>query len=310
MESILDRLRMGIVLLAQDGSVQYANKFCKELKLISQNCKGKKYYEALRNLELIGFVGELLEGKSKSLEFWHQGKFYRAFSLGEGAIQIEDRTELWKFKKLQEEFVATVSHELSTPLTAIKGLIEANLIRETPSVELLNRALKRVEDLEKLVESIRTLTLLDAGEKPLKETFSLKELVEWILEDFRGEITQKELKVRLVGDNMEVESDKEKLYMLLKNLVENAIKYNKIGGSITIRLSRDNRWTKVAIEDTGRGIPKEDLPLIFQPFFGGKNKRGMGLGLAISKRIADFLGAEINVRSKEGEGTIAEVCIP
>ncbi len=310
MESILDRLRMGIVLLAEDGSVRYANKFCKELKLISQDCEGRKYYEAFRNLELIGFVGELLEGKSKSLEFWHQGRFYRASSFGEGAIQIDDMTELWKFKRLQREFAAAVSHELSTPLTAIKGLLETALIKETPDVKLLGRALKRVEDLEKLIKSLRTLTLLDSGEKPLKGTFSLKELVERILEDFKEEITQKELKVRLIGDDTEVKSDKEKLYILLKNLVENAIKYNEAGGSITIRLSRDNRRTKVAIEDTGKGIPKEDLPLIFQPFFGGKNKKGMGLGLAISKKIADFLSAELRIRSEEGKGTTAEILLP
>ena len=309
MMGILDRLSVGVVILSEDGNLSFASRFCKEKGLVPEECEGKKYYEVFKSLELIGFVNDLLEGNSKAVEFEHLGRVYRASPLGERAFQIEDITDIKRFEKLQKEFTASVSHELCTPITAIKGLLETALLQGTPSRELLERALKRVEDLEKLISSLRFLVLLDTAQKPVRERFLIKDLVEDILEDLKEEIAQKSLEVELVGGETEIESDRERLYVLLKNLIENAVRYNIEGGKVSIRAEELGKKVKIVIEDTGEGIPKEDIPLIFQPFFGGKNKKGMGLGLAISKKIADFLGAELRIRSEEGKGTTAEVLL-
>ena len=306
---ILDRLSVGVVILSEDGSVSFAGRFCRERELVSEECEGKKYYEVFKSLELIGFVNDLLEGNPKAVEFEHLGRVYRTSPLGERAFQIEDITDIKRFEKLQKEFIASVSHELSTPLTAVKGLLETALMQGRPSGELLEKALRRLEDLEKLISSLRLLILLESGQRSVRERFSLRSVLGSILEDLREEMERKGLSVELTGEDVEVESDREKLYILLKNLVENAVRYNREGGRVSVRIERDEQGIRILVEDTGEGIPKEDIPLLFQPFFGSRNKKGMGLGLAISKKIADFLGAELRIESEEGRGTVAEILL-
>ena len=307
MKDILDLLSVGLVVLSEEGKISFANRFCKERGLVAHDCEGKRYYEAFKSLDLIGFANGLLEGKAKPLTVNIFGRSYKVSPLGNRALQIEDITELLNFEKLQREFTASVSHELSTPLTAVKGLLETALLQETPSREFLEKALKRLEELERLITSLRLLVLLDSEQKPVREKFSLGDLIGEILQDLREEIDRKGLKVSVSGGNTDLESDREKVYILLKNLIENAVRYNREGGRVSIVAERSEREVKVTVEDTGEGIAKEDMPLLFQPFLGGRNKKGMGLGLAISKKIADFLGAKLNIKSEEGKGTTAEV---
>ncbi len=307
MREILDLLSVGLVVFSEDGTISFANRFCKERGLVSHDCEGKKYYEALKSLDLIGFVNGLLEGRQQPSVVEISGKTYRLSALGSRAVQIEDVSELVNFEKLQKEFAASVSHELSTPLTAVKGLLETALLQDTPSREFIKKALRRLEDLEKLITSLRLLVLLDSGQKHEGEKFSLRELVEETLQDLKEEIDKKNLEVTILGKAPQLESDREKVYILLKNIIENAIRYNRKGGKVLIRLEELDQKVKVTVEDTGEGIAKEDIPLLFQPFFGGRNKKGMGLGLAISKKIADLLDAELNIESEEGRGTTVEV---
>jgi len=265
----------------------------------------------MRSLRLVAFARDILEGNAEVLDFEHLGRAFRATPLeGLTAFQIEDISQIRRVEKLQREFTASVSHELSTPLTAVKGLLETALLSDKLERELVERALRRLGDLERLVESVRLLVLLDSKREFTRERFSLMEPISRILEDLSEEIASKGLEVELSGDELEVESDREKLYILLKNLLENAVRYNREGGKLRVRIERSLGRTRIAVEDTGVGIPKEEIPLLFQPFFGGKNRKGMGLGLAISKKIADFLGAELKVRSEEGKGTTVEVLLP
>ena len=309
MRDILDRLSVGVVLLSEDGSVSFANSFCTERGIVLREYMGRKYYEVFKSLELIGFVSDLLEGSPKEIEFEHSGRTYRASPLGDRAFQIEDITELKKFEKIQREFTASVSHELSTPLTAVKGLLETALMKEKPNRELLEKALRRLEDIEKLISSLRLLVSIESGHRILRERFSLNDLLKGILEDLGKEIEEKRLRIELEGEDTEVESDREKLYILFKNIIENAVRYNRKGGVVHISMKRGGPGTVVVIRDTGEGIPREEIPFLFQPFLGGKNKKGMGLGLAISKKIADLLGAELRIESEEGMGTTVEVLL-
>ena len=304
MKELLKNLRLGIVVLDEEGRIEFANDFCLKRGILSKSYEGKKYYEALRSLELIASVGDLIEGKAKERILEHEGRTYRLTPAGKRRfLQIEDITELKMGEKLQREFVATVSHELSTPLTAVKGLLETALTEESPSRDLLRRALKRVEELEKLVKTVRLLITLDREKGKLREEVSLEEAISQVLEDLRAEIEELRLEVirKIYVDRLT--SDREKLYILLRNIVENAVRYNVKGGKIFLLSERTPEGVLLEIRDTGEGIKKEELPFIFNPFFGGENRRGMGLGLAISKKIADFLGVEIEVLSKKGEGT-------
>ncbi len=306
MREILDKLSVGLVIVSEDGTISFANSFCKERGIVPQGCEGKKYYEVFKSLELIGFVNDLLEGKGGTLRFELNGSIYEAKALGKTALEIQDITQPIKFEKARREFIASVSHELSTPLTAVKGLLETLMLKDPPDAHILKKVLKRLEDLEKLINSLRFLILLDTSQKVIKDRVSVKALIERILEELNEEIKTKRLTVTVEGGDLHIDTDREKLYILLKNIIENAVRYNKLKGSILIKIEAK----RISVKDTGEGIPKEDIPLIFQPFFGGKNKKGMGLGLAISKKIADFLGADLRISSKEGKGTTVEVLLP
>ena len=305
MREILDKLSVGLVIVSEDGTISFANSFCKERGIVPQGCEGKKYYEVFKSLELIGLVNDLLEGKGGTLRFELNGSIYEAKALGKTALEIQDITQPIKFEKARREFIASVSHELSTPLTAVKGLLETLMLKDPPDAHILKKALKRLEDLEKLINSLRFLILLDTSQKVIKDWVSVRALIERILEELNEEIKTKRLTVTVEGGDLHIDTDREKLYILLKNIIENAVRYNKLKGSILIKIEAK----RISVKDTGEGIPKEDIPLIFQPFFGGKNKKGMGLGLAISKKIADFLGADLRISSEEGKGTTVEILL-
>ncbi|RLJ70955.1 two-component system phosphate regulon sensor histidine kinase PhoR [Hydrogenivirga caldilitoris] len=311
MREVLDKVSIGVVILSKKGVVEYANEFCTQRGITPPDYAGRKYYEVMRSLDLIGFVRELLEGKAKPMNFELSGRTFKAVPLENiPAFQIEDITQLVRFEKLQKEFAASVSHELSTPITAIRGLLETALLDEPPKREFVEKALKRVEGLENLIKALRFLVLLDTRAVLNRERLPLKSLISSVIQDLREEIDTRGVSVEIEGEEVEIESDREKLYVLLKNLIENAVRYNRERGKVLIELERTPNGVEVRIEDTGEGISKEELPLIFQPFVGGKNKKGMGLGLAISKKIANFLGAELEIESEERKGTKVRVSLP
>ncbi|EDP76027.1 HAMP domain-containing sensor histidine kinase [Hydrogenivirga sp. 128-5-R1-1] len=308
MREVVDGLSLGLVLLNEEGQVEYANRFCRERGIVPDDYAGKRYYEVFRSLELMSFVGEGLEGRSKELRFEHSGRVYRATFLKGGlAVQIEDITELVKLERLQREFSASVSHELSTPITAVKGLLETALSGNKPDRELLERALKRVRELEGLIKALRYMVSLEGDHQTSSDLFSAKELLEDVIQDLKGEMELLEIKVELACEGVELRTDRDRAYILLRNIVENAVKHNRRGGKVRIECERTPDRVEIRVKDTGEGIAREELPLVFQPFYRGKGKKGMGLGLAIAKRVAELLGAELEISSEEGKGTTVRV---
>ncbi len=307
MVDLLKKLDLGVVLFDDEGRVEFANDFCFKRGVLTENPAGRKYYEVFRNVELIGLIGEMLEGSREEGRFEFGGRHYRIKRIeGERkAVQVEDVTEILRAERVQREFVATVSHELSTPLSAVGGLLETFL--HSGSRELVERALRRVVELQRLIESVRLLVSLEGSNPKPGEEVNVEEILERVERDLKEEIERRG--IRVVKDIREkvLIGDEEKLYILLRNLVENAVRYNREGGRVDITLRREGKGVVLEIRDTGIGIPKEDIPYLFVPFFGGKNKRGMGLGLAVSERIVKWLGGEIEIESREGVGTTVRV---
>ena len=311
MEKILNSIDLGIVIFNEKEEIVYANDICVRWGLLSSEVKGKKYYEAFKSLELINITGNILKGERTGSKFEHGGRVYRVNPIEEvSAIKIEDITEFVKFEKLQKEFSASVSHELSTPISAIKGLLETALMEENPDRKLIEKALKRTQDMEKMINALKLLVLIETGGKAKKENVSLKNIIGDVIQNLAERIKEMKVRVKIEGEDLQVVTDRGKVYILLKNIIENAVKYNRKGGDVFIRILKEGKNPVVEVEDTGEGIPKEEIPLLFQPFFGGKNKKGMGLGLTISKKIADNLGIKIEIKSGEGKGTTAKCVFP
>lgn len=213
------------------------------------------------------------------------------------------------------EVVSNISHDLRTPLTALRGYLETLLIKEgqlTPQEqrEYLQIATRHSERLAKLIGELFDLGRLDSGEVQVdREPFSLGELVQDVVQQYQLVAQQKALQLQalLSADLPFVYADIALIERVLDNLLENALRYTPEGGLVTLGLTAQGDQIEVRIADTGSGIRQEDLPHIFQRFYrvpGQPEKLGRaGLGLAIAKRILELHGSAIEVQSVLSEGT-------
>jgi heavy metal sensor kinase len=220
----------------------------------------------------------------------------------------------------QRQFTADASHEMRTPLTAIKGQIEVALSRPRDAEayrEVLRGANEEVDRLIRLVGSLLTLARADAGEIPLAaEPVSLAELVAAAVEQVRPAAEGKRITVDVTaGPDATVRADQDLLLQLLLNLLDNALKYTPEGGRVTAGWSADGASARVWVEDTGIGIDASEQPRIFDRFYRVDKARsraagGSGLGLSISRWIAEAHKGGVSVESSPGRGARFTVTLP
>jgi len=220
----------------------------------------------------------------------------------------------------QRQFTADASHELRTPLTVLKGQIDVALQRERDVEayrQVLRAANEEVDRMIRLVGSLFTLARADAGQIPIaREPVNLGDLVASAVEQVRRSAEQKELSLSLQrGPRTILRADEDLLLQLLLNLLDNAIKYSPAAGSVTVGWSADAERVELWVRDTGVGIPTEHVPHIFDRFYRVDKARsraegGAGLGLAISRWIAEAHGGSISVESAPGRGSTFAVTLP
>ena len=231
-------------------------------------------------------------------------------------------TELRRLENIRREFVANVSHELRTPLTTIKGFIETLLDGAAKDPATREKFLKIVAEetgrLGRLVEDVLTLGEIEQGVALLrKETVDLASELPMILERFKLRLQERRISVenRLSGKPLEVSGDRDKIHQVFVNLLDNAIKFNKPEGRITVWSEQESKGITVTIEDTGTGIPEDSLERVFERFFRAdkshsKELGGTGLGLAIVKHIMEAHGGHASCQSTLGQGARFSVFFP
>ncbi|TCK18907.1 phospho-acceptor domain-containing protein [Thiogranum longum] len=240
-------------------------------------------------------------------------------SLGESfnrmAECIQEQIEaLKKQDSLRRELVANVSHDLRTPLAALHGYIETLQIKaeafdaETRS-SYLHIALQHSRRLTRLVDELFELAKLDASDSPVQtEPFAVAELAQDIIQKFQLQAEQKGVRLSLECDDSLpfVDGDIALIDRVLVNLISNALRHTPEGGRITVSLRQEDSAVRIQVEDTGSGIPEEDIPKIFERFYRGDNAarsgHHAGLGLAIARHIVRLHGGVIRVSSKPGQG--------
>ena len=214
--------------------------------------------------------------------------------------------------------IGNISHDLKTPLTTIKGYAEGMMdgVADTPEKQekYLKTIRSKAEDMTRMVEELALYTKIDCKSYPYYfEKVRLDDFFVDCIEEDEPELEQKNIKIRLVNllsEDTEVYADREQLKRITMNIIGNAVKYlSKESGEIVITLSDEISYIRTEISDTGVGIPKKDLPHIFERFYRGDTSRntgkgGSGLGLAIAKQIVEDHGGTISARSEEGKGTI------
>lgn len=214
----------------------------------------------------------------------------------------------------QKKFVANVSHDFRSPLTSIHGYLEAMLDGTIPPEmheKYLNIVLNETDRLAKLTNSLLTLNNLNFKGIFLNRTdFDINQIIRSTAASFEGTCRQKTIAIELVltGDMMYVNADVDKIQQVLYNLIDNAIKFSHDDSVIRIETSEKKSKLFISVKDTGIGIPKEDLKLIWDRFYKsdlsrGKDKKGTGLGLSIVKEIINAHNEHINVISTPGVGS-------
>lgn len=213
---------------------------------------------------------------------------------------------------LKKEFLANLSHELKTPLSVISLALETLLYEETEESKknLINRALNRIKELQNLIDTVYLLTFWEKGKETLSERVELKNLIEEIINDYKEELESKNLRIFLQLKEKVINGDREKIRLMLRNLIDNAIRYNKKGGEIRILTDKEENSIILVISDTGIGIDKRRIPLIFEPFIKGEESKGLGLGLSLVKKIAQMHNAQVHIQSQPDKGTTVKVKFP
>jgi two-component system phosphate regulon sensor histidine kinase PhoR len=249
-------------------------------------------------------------------------RFYRVVSKKTGGLfvcEVSDVSHVKKYEQSKREFVDNASHELKTPISVLRGIVETLLEEEEDQRKrrFLEKALRRIEQMQNLVEDMLTLTKLESGRERLNlSEFKLRELVEEVYDSLEQEFVKREVSFEnLVSEDFKMFADRQKFFLLLRNLIDNAVKYNKRGGKVRVLAKKEGNKQILEVEDTGIGIPPEHVPFIFERFYRvdkGRSKEmgGTGLGLPIVKHIVFLHGGEIRVYSKPGEGSRFSVIIP
>jgi len=231
----------------------------------------------------------------------------RSFNTMTSRLQINDEQ--------RRALLADVTHELRTPLTVIQGNLEGMLDGIYPPDQAhLESTLEETRVLARLIDDLRTLSLAESGALKLqREMVDLGDLIRETLASFQATADHAGVQVlaNVQADLPQLEIDPLRVRQVLSNLIANALRYTSNGGQIQVRafVEQTDRVT-VTVADTGRGIPPDDLPHIFDRFYKSSDSRGTGLGLAIAKNLVVAHGGEISAHSDFGHGTTITLTLP
>ncbi|HHW02973.1 MAG TPA: cell wall metabolism sensor histidine kinase WalK [Thermoanaerobacterales bacterium] len=329
MEAILSGMVDGVIAVDNTGRILLVNPMAEKIFNISaRNASGRHLIEVIRNYELNEFINTCLKQGITSVKELillpgeqilrvHVSPFrdYSGKTFGIVAV-IRDITELRRLEKIRSDFVANVSHELRTPLTSIKGFVETLLDGAYKDPHLAKRFLNIIDfetgRLCRLINDLLDLSQLETNQIKLNmEIVKLPGIIEEIMMIFEARLREKDLSFSTqFPENLPgVKADPDWLRQVFINLVDNAVKYTPNNGKIWIEAEeKNNNFIEIRVCDTGIGIPKQDIPRLFERFYRVDKARsrqigGTGLGLSIVKHIIKSLGGEIRVESKVGEGS-------
>ena len=332
LEGVLQGMDDGVLAVNGHGNVLVINDRAREL-LEAQNLReedplnGNLALARLREFleqaraQQASVRGEMRTGSPEHIMTVYAAPLNKNRS-SEGALAVvADVTEMRRLQQLRSEFVANVTHELKTPLTSIRGFIE--LLKSGDRDEETRQYFYEVLDIEaeRLHNLIDDMLVLSQIENAKEDTSAvscdlekeLKNTVSRMLPLAKKQDVSLDLEVKDPG--LCVLSSSSRLQQLFGNLVDNAIKYNKPGGSVTITLQRQRQTAVMRIKDTGIGIPAEHLDRLFERFYRVDTSRsreigGTGLGLSIVKHLAGLYNGDVSVESTPGEGSTFTVRLP
>jgi len=323
-EYVTEAMSEGLIIFGESGVVLSSNRSARKLFDFEN---GSSYLKVCRDVEYIRVVEGALAGKSETSKISRFGRTYELSASPVGSrsgkhaavLFAVDITEKEASEKMRREFSANVSHELKTPLTSIMGCAEIilNGIAKSEDVpRFANQIYSEASRLLRLIEDIIRLSMLD--EKNIKREFSpvgLKALADTVKEELAIKAESMDVSFSVEGENLYVSGIENTLHEMIYNLGDNAINYNRRGGRVCINIYCEDGKTVLSVSDTGVGISPEHHERIFERFYRvdkshSRDTGGTGLGLSIVKHGARLHGAEIELKSRVGEGTVIRVLFP
>ncbi len=338
LEAILTSMSEGVIAVDQDGRLAIVNlSAASMLGLDVAAAKGRSLQEAVRNPELQELVSRVLAGsgparKEIAVLAGRQAilqvhgvalRSARQDGLLGALVVLTDITRLRQAERMRKDFVANVSHELKTPITAIKGFAETLLDGSSHDPDHVSRFLNIIATharrMEKIVQDLLTLARLenqDEGRAVEFEQADLGQVVARAIQACALEAGQKGIQIETrVADGLCLEASSHLLEQALVNLVENAVKYSGSGSRVTVTAGRQAGQVVICVADQGCGIARQHQARIFERFYRVDKARsrklgGTGLGLAIVKHVAQIHGGKVEVESSVGKGSIFTIILP
>jgi two-component system phosphate regulon sensor histidine kinase PhoR len=329
--AILSSMSEGVLVVDGDGRALLVNPAFRRLFDLAGEVAGRPVLEIIRHPELARVVEDTLRlGESQGGQIELRSPERRTLLLASAALAggergavlvARDTTELTRVADMRRDFVANVSHELKTPLAAIRGYAETlqdGALDEPDTARRFNdRILSQCRRLQALLDDLLTLSRLEGvALPPEREPVDLHAVVRRSVEVLSAAAREKRVRVEVEETPVPtVPGDADALERLVLNLLDNAIKYNRPEGQVVLRLFQTGPDVFLEVCDTGIGIPPESIPRIFERFYRvdkgrAREEGGTGLGLAIVKHVAQAHGGQVDVESRGGHGTTFRVRLP
>ncbi|WP_246942296.1 ATP-binding protein [Bacillus pinisoli] len=333
LSSILSSMADGVITLNRNGMMQISNppaeRFLQAWYYESGMDEDLEKDIPLEMKELFSRVVSL--EREQLIEMTFQGRswvvvmspLYNDDSIRGAVAVIRDMTEERRLDKLRKDFIANVSHELRTPISMLQGYSEA-IIDDIAATEQEKREIAEViyeESLRmgRLVNELLDIARMEAGHIELQEEpTNFQEFLERVVKKFQGLAKEKSIHLSYTCEQCnqeEVSFDPDRIEQVFTNLIDNAIRHTDPTGNVTVKATMLDNGIKVDVQDSGSGIPNEDLPFVFERFYKAdkartRSKGGTGLGLAIVKNIIEAHHGQISVHSKINEGTTFSFFLP
>jgi two-component system phosphate regulon sensor histidine kinase PhoR len=326
LSAILDQLTDAVLFADADGRVQFSNPAAE--KLFGSHLAGRSVVEAIRHHQLADAWRRCRETddlQTESVEVPASRQFLQLIVVpdrdtrGGTLLLVQDLTRVRKLETVRRDFISNLSHELRTPLASLKALTETlqdgALLDPEVGPRFLSRIHTEVDALTQMAQELLDLSKIESGQialvlRKVDPLTVLKSATE------RMHVQAERAGVDLIVETAtlpNVSVDAARLEQVLVNLIHNAVKFTRRGGSVTLSAKADGASVVFAVRDTGIGIPADDLARIFERFYRVDKSRagsGTGLGLSIAKHIVETHGGRIWAESREGQGSVFYFSIP
>lgn len=324
LSDIMETMTEGLAVLSESGTVLSVNTGAlNAVRRKKDEVLGQPLLAMQRDDVFVALADAVERRQNVQMQWLHGGRVYRATlsqaARGGSILMLVDETEKCEAEQMRREFSANVSHELKTPLQSVLGyaeLLKNGIVKEADKAGFYDNIYRESQRLIALVQDIIGLSRLDEGAQELrKEPVDLLSLAQQTAAALVEKAAEKQVAVTVSGVSATVQGTPGLLGEMLYNLLDNAVSYNRPGGSVSVCVEPGKAGASITVRDTGIGIPAEHQSRVFERFYRvdkshSRATGGTGLGLSIVKHAAALHGAQVSLESKENEGTCVTIVFP